>query len=119
MATWPATLPDCQSSVGYGGDSIMPTVRTPFDAGYVQTWPLFTKKRRVFRCGWMALSETHFNTFMTFFETTAKGGSESFTWADNEQSTPVNYTVRFRQDAITWERVANEKYKVTFELEEV
>lgn len=119
MATWPAALPDCQLSVGYGGDSYMNVVRTPFDSGYVQTWPLFTKKRRVFRGGWMGLTESDFNTFMTFYETDAKGGAESFTFADNAQGTPVNYTMRFRGDSVRWELIAYQRYRVTFELEEV
>ena len=119
MATWPATLPDVSFSVGYGGSKMHNTIRTPYEAGYVGTRARFTRDRMIFRCGWAALSETHFNTFMTFVDT-CKGGGDTFSWDDNAQSSPVTYTMRFQEDSIAWDLVKpSGKYKVAFVLEEV
>jgi hypothetical protein len=68
--------------------------------------------------GWTALTEALFTIFMDFFDTCA-GGGDTFTWYDNSKGTPIAYTVRFAADSIRWDMVSYNRYKVTFDLEEV
>lgn len=118
MATWPSTLPAVSFSVGYTGQKLYSTIRTPFEAGYVGTRSRFTRDRMTFQCGWAALDETDLGTFMTFVDTCG-GGGDTFSWDDNKGATAVSYTVRFREDQVTWEQVDYGLYRVMFSLEEV
>lgn len=119
MATWATSLPYLSYAVGYSGELIHNTVRTPFEAGYVGTRPRFTRGRRAFRCGWSALPSSHFNTFMDFVST-CLGGADTFTWTDyKHDSTGTAYTVRFRDDSIDWDLVDAQRFRVSFQLEEV
>ena len=111
MATWSTVLPKCHYSIGYSGSIVHNTLRTPFEAGYVQTRARFTQDRRRFRCGWNGLTQAQFNAFMTFVEDT-KGSAEFFSWDDESQSTAVTYSVRFQADSIQWEYIAPGTFKV-------
>lgn len=119
MATWPATLPPLNFSVGYSGELIHNTVRTPFEAGYVGTRPRFTRGRHTFRVGWSALCSTDTTAFLAFYST-CQGGAATFSWVDYGQSTVGStYTVRFQEDSLNWELVDMRRFRVTFSLEEV
>jgi len=119
MATWATSLPYLNYSVGYTGESVHNTIRTPFEAGYVGTRPRHTRGRRTFRCGWSALPSSHFNTFMDFVST-CMGGADTFSWTDYSQSAVgTAYTVRFREDSIDWSLVDAQLFRVVFDLEEV
>jgi len=118
MATWPSTLPTLSFSVGYSGQKLYSTIRTPFEAGYVGSRSRFTRDRMTFQCGWAFLDETDLGTFLAFVDT-AGGGGDTFSWDDESQATPVTYTVRFQEDQVTWEQVDYGRFRVMFSLEEI
>lgn len=90
--TWPTI------STNYAGIeqvSQRNTIRTPFEAGYVQTRARWTAAKKEFTLSWDTLSDTNHTTLQTFFETTVKGGAESFIWTHPSGTT---YTCRFVDD---------------------
>jgi hypothetical protein len=119
-ATWPATLPALSFSVGYSGQKLFSTVRTPYEAGYVGTRARFTRDRMTFRCGWAGLAETDLGTFLAFYDTCG-GGGDTFSWDDESGPSDTTYTMRFQQDQLSWEPVSggSDIFRVMFELEEV
>lgn len=58
-----------------------PTIRSPFEAGYEQTRPRFTRRRRTWRIAWeeAPLSVTDYGALMAFVET-VKIGADLFSW---------------------------------------
>ena len=118
MATWPSTLPTLSFSVGYSGQKLYSTIRTPFEAGYVGSRSQFTRDRMTFQCGWATLEKPALTTFLAFVDTCG-GGGDTFSWDDESQSTAVTYTVRFQEDQVTWEQVDYGLFRVSFSLEEI
>ena len=115
MATWPGTLPTL--SVNYSGSLDHNTVKTAFEAGYVQTRARFTRERESWTLGWMGITSAEFRTF-TSFVVSVKGAADSFTFVDPVDAAST-YLVRFRDDSIQWMRLDNNRYRVMFTLEEV
>ena len=114
MATWPnietPNLP--LEEVGR-----LSTVRSPYEAGYVNTRPRWTRARRSFVLTWNALSSSGFSTLRAFFEETVRGGGDSFTWTHPVTST--SYTVRFAQDELRFTAILGDRYRGSVTLEEV
>jgi len=119
MATWSTSLPKCSYSVGYSGETVHNTIRTPFEAGYVGTRSRFVRSRRTFRAGWSALPSSHLSLFLAFVST-CMGAADTFTWTDySTGGVGTAYTVRFQEDSVSWDLVDAQRFRVTFSLEEV
>lgn len=99
MAAWPAiSAPDAdlfQQAIQ------KPLVRTEFESGVVQSRARATSARRRFILGWHALSNTDYETLVTFFETYQ---GDTFTYTHPVTST--SYTVRFSNDELPPARVS-------------
>jgi hypothetical protein len=74
----------------------------------------YTRVLRKWALKWNALADTDLQTLLTFYDT-VKGGSASFTWADEFGN---NYTVRFDSE-INHESVAESLSSASFDLAEV
>ena len=114
MATWPSIA---TPNLPLEEISTTSTIRSPYEAGYVNTRPRWTRARKVFVLRWNALSSSDFTTLRTFFEDTVNGGGDSFTWTQPVTST--SYTVRFAQDNLRFSTVTSDRYKGSVILEEV
>ena len=97
--------------------SQLKTLRSPTEYGYVVTRPMWTRPKRVFHVRYDILSLNDWNTLKDFFETSTKGGSESFNWV--HPITNATYVVRFLSDTLSSTMVAINYVKVEFDLEEV
>jgi len=93
-----------------------PTLRSPFEAGYVQTRARFTRIPDRWHIGYTLLPKADKDTLRAF-EKTVKVGSDSFTWTNpDDQQT---YTVRFLAP-ISYKPVGTmANWHVEFVLEEV
>lgn len=112
---WPWNLPD--PHVPLSENISMLTVRTPFEAGYVQTRARFTKSRRSFSLVWTFMSVADRDILVQFYEETVKGGAESFDWTHPTDGT--SYEVRFKADSLAFQTIAKDLFSVSCELEEV
>lgn len=93
------------------------TLRSPSEAGYVVTRPLWTRSKRTFHVEYGLLSQSDYDTLKDFFESSTRGGSISFNWTN-----PIDgnvYVVRFVSDTLSSTMVSIGKWQVSFELEEV
>jgi hypothetical protein len=75
MATFPETLPD--PSVGSRGSVNKAQVRTPFEGGYVQSRPKYTRSRKKYELVWHLMTDDDFDTLEQFFLEN-QGGSFTF-----------------------------------------
>lgn len=91
------------------------TIKSDFEAGYMQTRSRFTRKRKTFNIVYDLISDADKNTLEAFVET-VKEGSLSFDWT--EPLTSTVYVVRF-QIAPEYETVIYGYWKTSFVLEEV
>jgi phage-related protein len=66
-------------------------LRTPFDAGYEQTRPKYTRMRRIWGVRYDELSNADVATLRTYEQTTLVNGANSFTWTHPLSGT---FTVR-------------------------
>lgn len=91
------------------------TVKSPYEGGYEQTRPRFTRVRRRWGLKYPKMSAADKQTLESF-EGTVHGGADSFTWTHPVTST--SYTVRF-EGTINYSNVHYNKYDVEFVLKEV
>lgn len=109
MATWP----NIENPSGLREITSKKQQRSEFDAGYVQSRPLWTRTRKKWKLDWSAMSMTDLDTLQTFFSDNQGG---EFTWTHPE--TGVSYTARFSNDSFESNRVSAGFYRVTIEIEE-
>ena len=113
MADFPTLSSDLSHPfVEYKEDS---TIKSPFEAGYQQTRPRFTRDRRIFECTYRVLSNVDKETLETFLET-VRAGADSFDWT--HPKTSIVYEVRFRKYP-KFQSIAYNLWTVSFVLEEV
>ena len=97
--------------------AIDPAIRSPIEAGYVQSRAKFTNTKIRWAWRYEMLKNANKVTLRTF-EIARLGGSEAFTWVNPISS--VSYTVRF-PGIITYVPVPftnNTRWTVTFGLEQ-
>ena len=118
MATWPFNLPKPQRAVGYDGGWQRKAIKTPSDAGYIQTRARATRSTSSFRLGWAFISvQDFFVTFKQFWDEVS-GAADSFDWEDELQTPKASYTVRFQADSIRWKMVSPTAVTASFSVEE-
>ena len=93
------------------------TIRTPFEAGYVQTRARSTRRIYQWGCSLDLDSRTKIDSFETFFMDTVEAGAESFNWDDPDSGD--SYEVRFSEDEISLQYVFVDHMRVSFKLEQV
>jgi len=93
-----------------------PTLRSPFEAGYIQTRPKFTRIPYHWHVAYGDLSDTDKGTLKTF-ENTVKVGSDSFNWTNPTNSTV--YSVRFLAPILFRLAADGEVWSAEFDLEQV
>ena len=90
-------------------------VRSPFEGGYQQTRPRYTRARRRFGVRYR-LQSSDLWTLRTFELTTLRNGADSFTWT--HPTTSTSYTVRLAAP-IAYARAQYGIWDVSMTLEEV
>jgi hypothetical protein len=70
-------------------------IRTPFEAGYVQTGAAATQLKMEFKLGWKWLLRTDYDTLVTFFD---NNQGTTFTWT--HIITAASYTCGWMQDEL-------------------
>lgn len=111
MATWPSIAnPD----FGMEEDIYKPIVRIEKEANYVQVRKRTTRDRGRWNLSWKAMSETDYQTLLTFF-TTNQGSS--FTWVHPKSS--VSYTCVFSGDSLVSKIISPTRRSVNLAIEEL
>ncbi|MFA5208638.1 hypothetical protein [Shewanella sp.] len=111
MATWPSIAnPD----FGMAEYIYLPIVRTEKEANYVQTRKRATRDRGSWDLSWKAMSETDYQTLLTFF--LANQGT-SFTWV--HPKTAVSYTCVFSTDGLQSKIISPTRRSVEVAIEEI
>lgn len=88
-------------------------VRSPFEAGYVQSMALHTRSRRKFSLSWEFMSSSDLSTLETYFENNI---GSTFSWTHPISGT--TYTVGFTENYIDSRNVFSDYYSVSVTLEE-
>jgi len=96
-----------------------PTIRTPKDAGYVQTRARFTSVPRGYHVHYEAITTHDKNLIYTFEKDTVNFGAESFLW--RLPTGGGNLTVRFMAPIIftPWEETNYTRWSADFDVETV
>lgn len=89
MATWPATLPQTPLLNGYENTPQNSVLRSEFD-GYTKQRNRFTAVLNDVSESYF-LTQTQYDTFKTFFESTLKNGAEEFTKQNPESGVDELY----------------------------
>jgi hypothetical protein len=110
MATFPSTLPN--PSIQSSGEIKLAQVRTPMEAGYVQTRKKYTRSREKYSLSWSALNNTEFETLRDFFINN-QGGNWDFPFLSSTKQ------YRFSSDSISFNWTSPLYRKVQIEIEEV
>jgi hypothetical protein len=113
MTDWPSI----QNPWDIKEQSRRSTIRTPFEAGYVQTRSRHTRARKAWTLTWAYMPAADKTTLEEFFEDTVAAGGLAFDWTDPTSDT--EYSVRFAKDEIEYELVDAGGWKVSVDLEEV
>jgi len=93
------------------------TIRSPFEAGYMQTRARFTRMPKRFELHWNHLSAADLATLRTYYESTVVGGANAFDWTHPTTSTV--YSCRFAEDELRFELQLGGYYKGSVILEQV
>lgn len=109
-AAWPTTKPDYP----LGEKTILPQVRTEFEAGYVMSRPRCTRSRGKWTCTWKLMLEAEYQNLLLHFQ--ANQG-DSWTWT--HPVTAATYTVRYSGDDLSGSVPQPGYRSVSVELEEV
>jgi hypothetical protein len=91
-------------------------VRTPFEAGYVQTFSKWSTSKETFNMNWNHLSANGYTALTTHWEE-RKGGANSWEWTHPVLAT--THTVRFLEDSLQVEMIAPNIWSVSLSVEEV
>lgn len=99
--------------------AIDPTIRTPKDAGYVQTRARFTSIPRRYHIRYTAITTADKNLIYVFEKDTVVGGSEFFTW--RLPTGGGNLTVRFVGPVRfwPWQNTNYKRWNVEFDVETI
>ena len=94
-----------------------PTIRTPKDAGYVQTRARFTSVPRGYHVHYEAITTHDKNLILDFENDTVNFGAESFTWRRPDGR--GNVTVRFAALVVftPWENTNYTRWNTDFDVE--
>jgi len=79
----------------FGEQPVKEKVRTPMEAGYVQSRSRYSGSRRVFEIGWEFLPAADYEVLVAFFDSI---GGAAFNWT--HPTTGITYTVIFSDDAL-------------------
>jgi len=96
-----------------------PTIRTPKDAGYVQTRARFTSIPRTYHVRYEALTTHDKNLIYTFEKTTVVGGSEAFDWAIPTSGGTISVRFASPVSYLPWEDANYTRWIVEFDVESV
>lgn len=112
-STWPSIQ---APSYPLGENPEDAVIRSPYDAGYEQTRPRFTRNRTTYQLKWPAMSAADVATLRTFYITTLGNGAGIIDWTYPGTSTVK--AVRFKEPykAIL---ITNGRYQVEATLQEV
>jgi len=99
------------------GDQEDAVLRSPMEAGYEQTRPLFTRARRSWGVNYRALGESDVAALRGFERTTLRNGADAFTWTHPIEG--AAYTVRLAGPMRFKRTVAGLVTDVSFTLREV
>jgi hypothetical protein len=110
-ATFPTSIPN--PDYGLKEEIYLPTVRTEFEAGYVQSRRLANRPRRRYSMSWKSMPEAAFQALATFFLTYQ---GDEFTWTD--PVTAVVRTLLFSEDQLDSTISRPGRRTVTLKLEE-
>ena len=109
-----------QPAYPIGVEQLDSVVRTPFEAGYVQTRRRYTRQPRKFTIHYPFMSATDRGTLDTHFNVEGAGGAAAFDWINPENTT--TYSVRYSRPIVysMFTKVRGEIYSsCDIELEEV
>ena len=117
MPTFP-TLTSCNPSVKSWEEGVAydPTIRSPSEAGYVQTRARFTRISQRWHVVYPALSSVDKGTLKTFETVTVLVGALAFDWTSPSDSTL--YSVRFK-GPISYRPSTGTDWLIEFDLEGV
>ena len=96
-----------------------PTIRTPKDAGYVQTRARFTSIPRQYHVLYEAITTFDKNLIYTFEKDTVVGGSEAFSWAIPTGGGTISVRFLAPVSYIPWEDANYTRWNVEFDVESV
>jgi len=98
--------------------AVDPAVRSPKDAGYVQTRARFTSIPRTYHIRYTALT-THDKDLILNFERTVNGGSGAFTWRRPDTSTSLSARFLGVVRYSPWQPTNYTRWNVEFDIETV
>ena len=118
MSSFPTLSKNPSYPLDPDGDLEDVILRTPSDAGYVQTRPRFTRSRRTWGINYAALPDADVSTLRTFEQVTLVNAADLFSWTHPISST--TYTVQLA-GPIKYARVmgAENASNVSMTLQEV
>lgn len=114
MTDWPGSVSTIYEQIEE--EDMMPAIRTRFESGKVQTRSRFTTDKAVFILSWSGMTSASYSALKTFFNTTVKGGGNSFVWTHPSGTT---YNMRFADDSLKFIENKQGYYKAKVKLEEV
>jgi len=97
-----------------------PSIRSPFEAGYVQTRSKWTTAKREFAISWKSMTAQSHASLLYFFETTCSGAS-SFIWHDPTANSGSGVTreVIFLDDSLEFDNVHQDYFSGSIRIREV
>jgi hypothetical protein len=113
MSAWPGTLPQFALQAGYQEDFQDQSIRTPTESGAMKVRRRFTARFDVISIT-LAMTAAQVETFETFYFTTKKGGSQTFTWVHPRKQTAV--TLKFASK-IGVTAIDADLFRVSFKIE--
>ncbi len=114
MAAWPGTLPQYVDIRGYKEQRQQGKLETAMDSGPMQMRNLYTATPVNFTVT-MTMTNAQLSTLDTFYYTTTKNGTESFTWI--HPRTYAGVTMRFKGAPPQKAFKAYDAFTVGFSLE--
>lgn len=99
-----------------------PAIRSQAEGGYEMTRPRFTRVPGEWELSWPAMTDSDYQTLMTFYRETAIGGSVYFNWtcATDGTAKVVRFGGEPKAEVIAWTTAGTPKYwSVGVSLKEV
>lgn len=109
-----ATFPSIASPNKMSGGPVDPAIRSEMENGVVVSRAKHTKSRETFSLSWNVMSDSDFDTLLSFYKNTVKGSAETCTYT--QPGTSTAYTVRITK--MTYEAVLPDRWAVSLEMEE-
>ena len=85
-------------------------------SGNIYVYAKSTIKRSFYVLTYICETYAKVKDALTFFENDAAGQKLDVTWTDSNSSVKI---VRYRKNTMTWRRISNAAYAISFEIEEV